>query len=135
LQGWFEQTISHDDQDILYQGFYALGNDYDNVFYEMDNIAGIIDGIVRKILDLLDKGQPDEARAIAEGLYSEIRGLRRSVNTSKGNIEQVQRSFSTLIPEEMVSVTNIVQGDQITVGNITNATGVAIGREASSDVN
>ena len=134
LNGWFSQTLTPADQDIMGRGFAHLGEADDDLFCFMVRVAAGIDNVAGQVLDLIEDEQPDAARTIAKGLRRELRPLQRAINESLTDLRRVQTEFAGILPPEKPQPTIIVEGDYIEVGDITNATGIAIGRDAHAEV-
>ncbi len=135
LADWFSQTLSPADMDVMGYGFARLGEADDDLFRFMVQVAAEMDNVAVQVLDYIGDDKPDEARIIAKGLRRELRPLQKAINQSLMDLRRVQTDFATIIPEDEPDPTIIIQGDNnIVVGDISDAIGIAIGHDSQATV-
>ncbi|MCP4422971.1 MAG: hypothetical protein GY803_00620 [Chloroflexi bacterium] len=136
LSAWFAQTLTLADQKIMREGFERLSEADTDLFQFMVEVAAEIDNVAAQVLDLIEDNQPDAARSIAKGLRRELRPLQKAINNSLSILRSIQDDFADILPEDEPEPTVIIQGDNnIVVGDISDASGVAIGHDAQATIN
>lgn len=132
LQPWFAAQLPADQQQTLAAFFERIGNVDEDVFRPMETVAAETEQVATEIIDLVLANQIDDARQIAKALLQTVRPLRQRINPSLAALERFQTHFRQLEPADAAPM--IVYGDHITVGDIINSSGIAIGRGASARV-
>ena len=147
LKDWGSTVLAAEEQQTLDRVFDRLGNADLDVFRVMEELAAETGSVASQIVVLVMNGQQDEARKIAKGLYEIVTPLRQQITVSLSELKQFQSQFADLAPDEASPSPKIVvgeggvyvegdfiDGDQISVGDITDSEGIAIGSGAAASV-
>lgn len=128
LRPYFEQALSDSEQQTMGNFFEQMGNADMDIFRPMLPLAEETERAASEIIDLVFADELDEARQAAQALLKRMQPLRKKINQSLAEMKRFQKQFVALEPEE--ELPTIVQ--HITVGDIINSTGIAIGDRASA---
>ena len=142
IKDWGGLVLAPDDQQTLDRVFDRLGNADLDVFRPMEALAAETGSVASNIVALVLADQLDEARQSAKGLYALVTPLRRQITISLSELKRFQSQFAELAPEDDGQPPHVivneggvyVGGDQITIGDIIDSEGVAIGEAAEATV-
>ena len=141
IKDWGDSVLAAEEQQTLGHAFELLGNADLDVFQPMEALAAETGSVASKIVALVVADQSDEARQIAKGLYALVTPFRRQITISLSELKRFQQQFAEIAPEEgqlpqiIIGEGGVyVGGDQITVGDIIDSQGIAIGNAAEANV-
>lgn len=96
LDKWFSRALNPDEQASMRSVFLRLGNADDDLFAHLGRLAQILQGEAEAVLDLVQKGDKDGARARVLTALPALRPLRKTIARTLQTLYGLKNEFADL---------------------------------------
>ena len=96
LNKWFSRVLSKDEQTAMRKVFFELGNADDELFDDLADVAGILQNEAKEVLNLVVKGQKEEARKRVLELLQPLRPLRTTIAGTMQKLYSLKNEFAQM---------------------------------------
>ena len=96
LDKWFARAFSRDDYAQVKKVFRELGDADGTMFYQLENVAVLLEGEAALVLDLVQSGQEETARARIMATLPVLRPLRKTISNTMQAIYSMRSDFVSI---------------------------------------
>jgi len=93
LDRWFERVLKGKQLDAIRDVFYMLGNADDDVFSHMENIAAQLQADANAVLNMVIKGNAQEAKAYVLSMRNDLHRFRLAVSAAMAKLYNLRAEF------------------------------------------